>query len=501
MLITETPTRLRLVGYEDRRDALEKLLTFRRSSAVFAYEKFKKNKWAARTMQPEDYRARLEELKEAQQTCLLYEDEDGLWTFTGLKELIANRFMDRESKNLVTYPEPKIIAWDKVPEHTMRPYQREALDKLLEVKHGAVEMGTGVGKSFIILNGVKELALQTVVMAPSVSIASQLYEEFKEAFGKKHVGMVGDGKKDFKKRFVIGIAASLAKIEEGSEMWNHLAKADVFIADESHLTPAEQFEKVCNGLLKNAPYRWFFSGTQLRNDGADLLLKAITGPIVFTMTVREGVDQGYLAKPVFKMIRVTTTDRYISDDAQRMTRKHFLYNKKVNQIAAQMANMAVEYLGHQVVILVDEMEQLTHLLPYLNHEFRFAHGGVTKDNADKIPKEYHESDPKALVKQFNKGEFPILIGTSCINTGTDIQTVETIINLQGGKSPIKFAQSVGRGTRKTKLKPSKTECFFIDFDVRNALIDDEYRDVVHRHAMERVAIYNSIYGPVDFMDM
>jgi len=184
MLITETATRLRLVGYEDRRDALEKLLTFRRSSAVFAYEKFKKNKWAARTMQPEDYKARLEELKEQQKTCLLYEDENGFWTFTGLKDLIANRFMDHESKSLLTYPEPKIVAWDKVPEHTMRPYQREALDKLLEIKHGAVEMGTGVGKSFIILNGTKELALQTVVMAPSVSIASQLYDEFKEAFGK-----------------------------------------------------------------------------------------------------------------------------------------------------------------------------------------------------------------------------------------------------------------------------------------------------------------------------
>jgi superfamily II DNA or RNA helicase len=88
-----------------------------------------------------------------------------------------------------------------------------------------------------------------------------------------------------------------------------------------------------------------------------------------------------------------------------------------------------------------------------------------------------------LVKEFNEGKHPILVGTSCITTGTDIQTAGAIIYLQGGKSEIQVRQSVGRGTRKVA---GKVDCYFIDFDVRNV-------EVVHRHAEERAAIYRAIY--------
>lgn len=500
MLSLESPTVLRLIGYENRLDELRKFLTFRKSSATFELQKFKRNPWNARNLTREQYEKRLFELERAVKVCLLFEDERGYWTYAGLREDIAELFKDDQFENLVEYPEPGNLPWAEVPKKTMRPYQEEIVKSLVDARHAGISVGTALGKSFAVLNLVKHYSLKTLVMAPSESIATQLYEEFSRAFGKKYVGMVGGGKKQFGKLITIGIAASLTKIEPGTPGWDHLHDVQVFVVDEAHLAPADTLEKVCHGLVANAPYRFFVSGTLLRNDGADKLLKGITGPTVYTMTVKDGVDQGYLARPMFRMVKVPSTDRYTSNDVQRMGRHHFLYNKQVVQAAAKLANLSVEMMGHQVIILVDEVEQFVHLLPLLKYPCRFAHGGAPGATKDKLSPEYQKSDPHALVQQFNQGEYPILVGTSCINTGTDTQTVETIINLQAGKSPIKFPQSVGRGTRKTPLKPEKDSCYFIDFDVQNVFLDEK-NDIVHKHAQERAAIYNSIYPDFEFLEL
>jgi superfamily II DNA or RNA helicase len=219
-------------------------------------------------------------------------------------------------------------------------------------------------------------------------------------------------------------------------------------------------------------------------------LEGITGPIVFRMSVREGIDQGYLAKPLFKVVRVKSASGYNSRDVNNMTRKHLLYNPAVNKAAGELANKAVDLLGHSVLILVDEIEQFSHLLPHLKHPAKFAHGGVTKDNKGSLPPEYHDSDPAALVEEFNAGKLPVLVGTSCISTGTDIRAVKTMIYLMGGKSEIQVKQAVGRCTRKV---PGKDNCMVIDFDVVN--IESQ-----HRHAQTRKLIYEDIYGPVAEID-
>ncbi len=241
--------------------------------------------------------------------------------------------------------------------------------------------------------------------------------------------------------------------------------------------------KVCFGLVAPAPYRFFFSGTQLRNDGLGLLLDAITGPIVYRMTVREGVDQDFLAKPVFRMVRMKSNLDFSSNDVNELTRAHVYYNPQVISVAADLTNKAVSLMGRPTLILVDELEQFTKLQPLLRYETHFAHGGVSQENKDKLPKEFHNSDPKALVAAFNAGKFPILVGTSCVATGTDFRGVRCIVYLRGGKSEIEIKQGVGRGTRKV---PGKEDCLFIDFAIDNV-------EALARHAKARKELYSEIY--------
>lgn len=486
MIHQESPTVLRISELSRQQEmVLDGTLCYIDKKIDHEISRLKNSQWGRYSLPEDVYQLKLKSLKEQRKKSLFFSDDNGWWTYSGLKELVEGK-LDEKSSSSVVYPEFKTTPWSKVPENSLRYYQENSIQKLLEVKHGAVEIGTGLGKSFILTHICRTIGLKTVVQAPSVSIAEQLYNDFVKYFGKKYVGMYGDGKKDFKKLFVIGIAQSLTKIEKGSEAWEHLSKAMLFVADESHLVPASTLQEVCFGLVASAPYRLFFSGTQMRNDGLDLVLEAITGPIVYRMTVKEGVDQGFLAKPVFTIINCESKSKYSSKDVNNMTRKHLYYNEEVLKAAADVVNKSVSLLKRQTLVLVEELEQFTRLLPYLKHAVKFAHGGVNKDNKDRLPVEYHDSDPNQLVRDFNDKKFPILVGTSCIATGTDFRSVKHIVYLMGGKSEIKIKQAVGRGTR---LDDGKIDCFFTDFCVENV-------EPMLRHSMARKAIYEEIYPDV-----
>ncbi len=476
VLTVESPTRLRIQD-PDNLDLLKAHLKYVDKKVDFELQKLKHNRW----MDVNELRTRIEALKVSRIKSLLFEDDRGYWTYSGISPSLARNLGIGQVVSDVKYPGSKPLPWAKSPEHVRHPYQVTAGDNLLEAKHAAVEIGTGLGKSLIITHVIKSLGLKTVVMAPSVSIARQLYEGLKSAFGGKCVGMFGDGKKDANKLITVGIAQSLTRVDPHSQAGMALAASPVFIADESHLCPASTLAKVCFGLLEASPYRFFFSATQMRNDGLDLLLDSITGPVVYRMTVKEGIDAGYLARLNFTMAEVSSASGFASRDANEMTREHLFYNPRVNKLAGQMANAFVAQ-GKQVLILVEELEQFVKLHPHFKHEVAFAHGG----NATSVlPPEFQKSDPAALVKRFNDGKLPILVGTSCVSIGTDIKANQATINIRGGKSEIEVMQGpVGRSTR---LHPpvGKTSCEVVDFNVKNI-------DVLARHAKERSKIYERV---------
>lgn len=503
-LIQDSPIRLRIqpeTGMEGKTLPLH--LQYVDKKVDFEIKKHKQNAhWYIQRHGESAYLDREKELKASRNKSLLFEEVDGFWTYAGLRSCLESAYKTT-AKIEVKYPEFSSLSWQNKPSFTLRPYQEESVELLTKIKHGAVELSTGLGKTACFISLLRNMGLKSVVMAPSISIAQQIFDTLTFQLGKKYIGAYFGPKKDTKKLITVGVAQSLTRIEPNSDAWNNLCQSEVFIADESHLCPASTLVKVCHGLMQHAPYRFFFSGTQMRNDGLDLLLKSITGQIVYRMTVQEGVDAGYLAKPLFRIMSVETDSNYSSTDANKMTRKHLYYSNKVNRLAADLANRCINLMGRQVVILIEEIEQFSRLLPYLEHKPEFAHGGVTADNQDTVPPQYRKSDPTTLVRDFNAGKYPLLIGTSCISIGTDIQSVGAIIYLQGGKSEIQVKQAVGRGTRCPSKpdghqfwpwKGNKEDCMFFDFDVYGNEADGML--VTSRHAAARKRIYADIYPDV-----
>jgi|SRR5579859_489800 len=510
-IVLESPTKARLLGFDKDSKELTSYLSYTDKKIEFEASRTADTvkKWEGKSAyyfkqsmgdavyaeRLQGFKAKLAELKAASKCVALFEDEQGLWTYSGLADGMAAKF---KCPVEIGYKLPGSKALPYTKGKPPRPYQTEAIEALLiNSSKGpcAISLPTGAGKSLVIQELVKETGLRTLIMVPSVSIARQLYEGLIEVFTARYVGLYGDGKKEFRKQIVVGIDDSLAKVGPDHVAYEYLSAVDTFIVDESHLVASNTLSKVALELCAKASYRFFVSATQMRNDGLDIVLEGITGPVVYTKTLRELVDEGYLAKPVFKMVVVPSCTTLDTKDAGAMSRAHLFYNPHVYEKAAEIANNFVEHMKKPVVILIEELEQFKKLQKHLRGKFSFAHGPLTKETKKLVPAEFHNTNSKDLVAQFNKGEIEILVGTSCIATGTDILVAEAGIYLMGGKSEIKIKQGLGRGTRGgpkgTVYNPwtgkQKLTYIHVDFDVEDGL-------TVHRHAEARYKLYTETYA-------
>jgi superfamily II DNA or RNA helicase len=476
-------------------EKVQKFLTYTDSSIKYQIKKLK-DKWHWQRSDPDGFQARLDELKSQEKKCLIFRDASGRpQTYSGLWEDLQGKFGWKLDAPL---PDSSAIAkslipWANVPKHKIRYYQDEAVEALFaNASQGpcSAELPTGSGKSRIIEEVLHRNPVQSLVITPSANITSQLHTGLTHLFGGKYVGKYGDGKKDIGKLFTVCTAQALIRVAEESDAWNFFSKTKQFVWDESHTTPAETFEQVELGLLRNVPRRFHVSATQIRGDGSDILLRGIIGPTVYRKNFKELVDQGYLARPYFKIFHVPAYGMSASHDINKETRQQLYLNPNVNKLAAEFACKAVTLAQRPTVIILDEFHQFLALMKYINVPFEFVHGGSTsrkdKDGNETLqnilPKQYWESDTAGAIARFNAGQTNLLIGTSAIATGVDLPPCACVIYLQGGMSEVQIKQAIGRGTRVTD---TKTDVIIVDFKVVGS-------PSMERHADVRIDIYNSM---------
>jgi superfamily II DNA or RNA helicase len=425
----------------------------------------------------------------------LQKDGDRYWTYSGLQRLVEQSLgLKTEPRQFITPEDWKLVPWATKP-HEPRWYQSKAVDLLCPLDgsrtHGAVSMGTGTGKSLVMAYLVKRTGLDTVVVVPTLGIGRQMLKDFQNWFGVGKVGQFFDGKKKIDRKITIAVSKSLMNVEIGTKEWEHFQSKKMLLCDESHTCPPDSLATVMFNLLASTPYRYFFSGTQFRNDGLGMLLQCITNDIVFDLPVRQGISEGFLSPLKFFQWRITSDDGTRSSDIIKMNKLHLQQNNQVYKHAAALINHAVKDKGRRVLVLVDGVGQFKRLLDGgLSVPAKFAHGGTTKDNRGEVPEEFWKSDPMALVEEFDNGKFPVLVGTSCIGMGVDTKSVDFIVSIVGFTSEIEVSQSAGRGTR---LFPGKTECHYHDYWVTNI-------EEMDRHAKKRMEIFNSIYGECRVME-
>lgn len=444
---------------------LEKELSFRDKGIEYQIHRLRKG---SRNFSPEWTRKRMAELQSQVTRKLIWTDDKGrILTYSGFVPRLVQDFGARVS-NFPKPPEENPLPWKTKPSRKLWEHQLDIIEKLTANSHAAVSAATGSGKSIALIQIVRNLGKKTLIIAPLTGIAEQLHEELTALLGSKYVGFFGGSKKESKKKIVVGTFQSLTRVDENSDHYGPLSQTELLIVDESHQTPSATLEAVCMGVAKNAPYRYFFSATQIRTDGADKLLEGIIGPVVYTVTLPELVERGILAKPLFKMIEVPLSSAGASADPKEETRQQLYLNPFVFKNAADIANKAVTQANRPTLILVEEFAQYEAIKPLLKVPHLFASS---------------KTDAMEAVGKFNAGEVKLLVGTSAVATGVDTRPVQCLIYLQGLSSEIKVMQAVGRGTR---LCPGKKDFWVIDFMPVGSR-------TCEKHAKAREEIYNALY--------
>jgi len=497
----KTPIKAHLSDYtQEELDKLKKVLTYEDGIVKHAIQRHHKNRYF-KSNNRDGWLYTLEKLKKELHQTLVFEDSEGLYIRPGSISYLYGElegFTEKDVVNEVFYPKGKAVPWTKVPKFEPYPYQKSSIEKLLAVKHGNVSLTTGAGKSLCILHICRTLGLKTVVVTPSASITDQLYREFTGYFGKKYVGKYGDGRKDIDKLFTLATGQALTRIERGSPEWDELSKSLVLLGDESHSLPAETMEKVCNGLLAESPYRFFFSATQTSNSGKDKLLQSIIGPTVERLTIKEATDGGFICPIEYRIVGVNSSNpNYQVSDVLDMKRVHFLRNINIANFIAKLANAEAER-GKQTLVLVEETSQIAMLLPLLTAPTAIAHSENNKNRLEELKIE--KADVEKAIEAFNTNKVKILVGTGCIGMGVNVYPTHHLCLWIGGASEIKIKQSVGRGVRLHSQNPWKDRClqkdktFVWDFDIRGI-------DVLDRHLADRISYYKESETEIKYIDL
>jgi superfamily II DNA or RNA helicase len=449
---------------------LRKELTYTNTAASHDVKRHHNNK-LLRRKDNDAWQKKLDFLKSKVKNTLVFSDSYGK---PFIRPGSVPYLLSTEIENKITYPTPKKVAWKQKLPFELHEYQKLSVEKLIEVKHGNVELCTGAGKSAIILSLCRETGFNAAIVVPSRSIFRELLKAFEKYLGKDKVGGFGDGKRKIGKKFTVCIGDSLCNVKPGTDEWEFFSKLDMMIVDESHTWGAETLEDICHGILGDVPYRFFMSGTQTRGDGAEKLLQSIIGKTVHTLTTAEAIAGGFISNHNFTLIDIESSNpNYNDEDPLVMKRIHFLNNRNIAAFIAKLANAEATANRRQTLVLVEELSQIAMLLPLLKVPTAYAHSETNKIRLESMGMKKVDTDE--AVEKFNKAEALVLIGTSCIATGTNIYPTHNVFNWVGGGSEIKTKQgAVGRSVRLHDQNPFKDKC--VKKDV-SRIFDFHLRDI------------------------
>lgn len=475
-----SPTKAFLTSYtQEEMEKLTKQLSYNNTAAAHDAKRHYNNQWARRK-NPDAWAVTLAELRGKVHNCLIFEENGEKFIRPGSISYLEK--LELNVINKVVYPTPKKVAWAKPLPFKLHPYQETSWNDLIANAHSNVETCTGSGKSAIILMYCRETGYESVIVAPGKSVFYELLEKFEHHFGRGMVGKFGDGKRDLGKRFTIAIGDSLANVKPGSPEWEFFRTRKAMLIDEAHTWGADTLETVCHGVLGEIPCRTYYSATMTRGDGAEKLLQSIVARTVCVLTTKEAREKGYICDHDYRIVEVESSDpNYATPDALDMKRVHHLGNRNIRNFIARVVNADARVNKRQSLVLVDELSQIANLLPLLEVPYAIAHSEKRKDRLALLG--FEKVDYAESVEKFNKGEAMVLIGTTCISTGTNIFPVHNCFNWQGGCSEIKTKQGpVGRAVRIGAHNPwasrctPKTKSTIYDFRVCDVYIMDRQTD-------------------------
>lgn len=188
------------------------------------------------------------------------------------------------------------------PERAPRAYQGDAIGAMIKGVQGVVVIPCGGGKTTIASHALREIGWPALVLVPTVDIADQFTATL-HATGWRNIRRVGGGRHDDLSplqpgQVMVAIPDGLwASVDDNlPRLLPLLQSVGVLLLDEAQNIAAQRILGLVNACP--ARYRWAMTATPDRPDGWHVLLPALFGPVLYSITARRLIALGFLQAPL-----------------------------------------------------------------------------------------------------------------------------------------------------------------------------------------------------------
>jgi len=339
--------------------------------------------------------------------------------------------------------------------YELRGYQQECIDSIVTYcknnpgLNPIAVLPTGAGKSIIIAKLCERIlkmkpGLKILVLAHRKELIEQNAAKVSENIdvGIYHAGI---GSRDTDNDVVFaGIQSIAGNLDE-------FKNVGLVIVDEAHLIPFRSDSRY-RRVLEFFDRRVIgFTATPYRLDGGLLHCgnDAMFDQIVFDISIREMIDQGYLCSMISKVSNIQPDldsvnirmGEYVKEQIDDLMMDPVLVQNSVESIVAYGCDRT------KVLIFACGIK----------------HGEILQDlirNSKMVTGDTPKEEREQILLDFKHNKIKYLINVDVLTTGFDEPSIDMLVMLRPTKSTALYVQMVGRGLR---IWTNKENCLILDY--------------------------------------
>ena len=330
---------------------------------------------------------------------------------------------------------------------TPRDYQLVAVNHALTNHKTLLLSPTASGKSLIIYILIRYLNLKTLILVPTTSLVSQMYNDFREygfdVANNCHTVFAGRDKGS-ELPVIISTWQSIYKMNQ-----KYFEQYELVIGDEAHGFKSKSLTSIMTKCI-NAKYRIGTTGTLDGTLTHKLVLEGLFGKVYKVTSTKKLIESKHLSPFTIKTILLKHPDSICHDlrnisyqeeldylvnsEARNNFIKNLVLDLKTNTL------LLFRFVEKHGKLLYDAIKEES-----TDRTVFFVYGGTDGDTREQI-RHIVESERNAI----------IVASYGVFSVGVNIRNLHNIIFASPSKSRIRNLQSIGRGLRKSENKEIAT---------------------------------------------
>ena len=394
-----------------------------------------------------------------------------------------------------------------------RDYQLDSAWLILKYQRSLSELATRAGKtliSYIVFRtALEKLGCKKILMiVPSIHLVKQGakdFEKYKDYFKSELIW--GNGDECSMANLTIGTFQSLVlRCDPRSKHFNpdYYNDYDLILVDEAHKIPCKSIQSILDQeFMKNVKIMFGFTGTLPKQNSIEwLACQASAGPKIQEITASDLIEEGFLAKPIIKQIRISYEDDEALQDAiidcgeylcsiykedekgkkvllPQEQRRMTMIHEKILPVAFNMAReqrTKSQYVSlilqqvkeRQLTLVLEQMLTMlaeprinilknlvgglhknviifAHNTEYINYLYKMLQESFPDRKVLKITGSTSIKKRQEQIDEMTRSDNCILVGSiNCVGTGLTFHRVNYGVFAQSFKSDIISKQSLGR---------------------------------------------------------